>query len=110
MIAKHGNTYFATGARVYGLAAGGYTNCVMNSKDAVPARANWKSIDGGLGITTKHSEPNGDYTRLLPRERIPWFDGNGDIGSSTMPTVPRNWHLYICSTTPSRKLFRRAIP
>jgi hypothetical protein len=63
LIAKYGNESFATVPGVYGLAAGDYTGCAMNSSDATCA-ANWKAIDGGAWFAknVKFSEPNGDYT------------------------------------------------
>lgn len=99
MIAKYGNTYFATVPGVYGLAAGGYTNCVMNSKDATCA-ANWKSIDGGAwwARDTKHSEPNGDYTPgCWLGTYTPVLDGNGDIGFNDANCTYATGTSYICS-------------
>ncbi len=47
---------------IYGLVAGNYTNCTMNSfaPDKCP---NWQAIDGGRWFlkSTPYGEPNGDY-------------------------------------------------
>lgn len=63
LVAKYGISYFKTSPGVYGLAAGNYTTCAMNSGDAACA-ANWKAIDNGAWFLRDQarSEPNGDYT------------------------------------------------
>jgi hypothetical protein len=63
LYAKYGSSYFQFVPGIYGLAAGDYTGCAMNSSDATCA-ANWKAIDGGawFAMTDPYSEPNGDYT------------------------------------------------
>jgi hypothetical protein len=62
MYALYGAGYFATIPGVYGLAAGNYTGCAMNSTDATCA-ANWKAIDGNAWFVrgVAFGEPNGDY-------------------------------------------------
>jgi len=62
LVAKYTTTYFKTIPGVYGLAAGNYTGCAMNSTSAACA-TNWKSLDGGawFGRKIAMSEPNGDY-------------------------------------------------
>ena len=63
LYAKYGLSYFAVVPGVYGLAAGNYTGCVMNSTNATCA-ANWKALDGGAWYARSATltEPNGDYT------------------------------------------------
>ena len=63
MFARYGASFFHTVPGVYGIAAGDYTNCAMNSSDAT-CGANWKSIDGGpwFARAVNYGEPNGDYT------------------------------------------------
>jgi hypothetical protein len=100
LYAKYTMTYFQIVPGVYGLAAGNYTNCAMNSTDATCA-ANWKAIDGGAWFALKDpfSEPNGDYTPgcwlgttgtdINPTEGFGHInDGNCDYSSGTS---------YICS-------------
>jgi len=62
LYAKYGAGYFVVIPGVYGLAAGNYTGCAMNSGNATCA-ANWKAIDGGAWFARNAamSEPNGDY-------------------------------------------------
>ncbi len=64
----------ATLPGVYGLAAGDYRTCAMNSDNATCA-ANWKSIDGKpwFGASVNRSEPNGNYTPEC------WLSWNGNI-------------------------------
>jgi hypothetical protein len=59
---KYTITYFKIVPGVYGLAAGNYTSCAMNSTTA--CGANWKALDGGAWFAKKaaYSQPNGDYT------------------------------------------------
>ena len=63
LFAKYTIAYFSIVPGVYGLEAGNYTNCAMNSTDATCA-ANWKALDGGAWFAkpAQYSEPNGDYT------------------------------------------------
>ncbi len=63
LYAKYGINYFKVVPGVYGLAAGNYTGCAMNSTDPT-CSANWKALDGGQWFAKKaaYSEPNGDYT------------------------------------------------
>lgn len=62
LFGKYGDGYFRTVPGVYGLAAGDYSDCAMNSSDPVCA-ANWKALGGGAWFAkaTIDSEPNGDY-------------------------------------------------
>ncbi len=63
LFAKYTIAYFSIVPGVYGLAAGDYTGCAMNSTDAT-CGANWKALDGGAWFAKKapYTEPNGDYT------------------------------------------------
>lgn len=62
MWTKYGSTYFATVPGVYGLGAGNYTGCAMNS--TTTCGNNWKAVGGGAWFArdTTYGEPNGDYT------------------------------------------------
>ena len=63
MFTKYGSDYFKVVPGVYGLAAGNYTGCKMNSSNPT-CSANWKAIDGGswFAKNVTYGEPNGDYT------------------------------------------------
>ncbi|MFO0665395.1 MAG: fibrinogen-like YCDxxxxGGGW domain-containing protein [Polyangiaceae bacterium] len=74
MFNKYTISHFKIVPGVYGLAAGNYTGCAMNSGDQT-CSANWKAIDNGAWFAkpAAYSEPNGDYTPGC------WLglDGNG---------------------------------
>lgn len=96
-IAQFGTGYVQTVPGVYGVAAGNYTGCAMNSGDAT-CSANWKSIDdkAWFARAIPYSEPNGDYTPscwlgytgIVDGEGITFNDAN--CGYQTGPN-------YICS-------------
>ncbi len=99
MIAKYGNSYFATVPGIYGLAGGNFTGCVMNSKDNACA-ANWKALDGGAwwARDTKFGEPNGDYTAgCWLGTYNPVLDGNGEIGFNDANCNYATGPTYVCS-------------
>lgn len=97
MWSKYGASYFATVPGVYGLAAGNYTSCVMNSKNTT-CGANWRAIDGGAwwARDTTYGEPNGDYTPGC------WLGGGGlyDNGQMTFNDLNCGYSTgatYLCS-------------
>lgn len=96
MWTKYGSGYFATVPGVYGLAAGNYTTCAMNSSDPT-CGVNWRSLDGGPWFARDQalSEPNGDYTPGV------WLsasslDSHGLIFNDT-PAGGSTGSSYICS-------------
>jgi hypothetical protein len=63
MYIRFGAGYLKTVPGVYGLAAGDYTGCAMNSSNAT-CGANWKAVDDGAWFAraTANVDPSGDYT------------------------------------------------
>ncbi len=97
MYTKYGAGSFAVLPGVYGKAAGNYTGCAMNSKDAACA-ANWVALDGGAWFArdATFSEPNGDYTPGC------WLslggpDGNGNFTFNDANCNYATGTSYICS-------------
>jgi hypothetical protein len=96
LYAKYTGGYFQTIPGVYGLAAGNYTNCAMNSAD-VTCAANWKALDGGAWFirNVNFGEPNGDYVAGC------WLSGGGldDNGFSSFNDGGCGYSTssYICS-------------
>lgn len=94
---KYGASYFQTVPGVYGLAAGNYTGCIMNSGNAACAM-NWVALDKGAWFArdTTFSEPNGDYTPGC------WLsngglDGNGNLTFNDAGCSYATGTSYVCS-------------
>jgi hypothetical protein len=94
---KYGTSYFQTVPGVYGLAAGNYTGCIMNSGNAACAM-NWVALDKGAWFArdTAYSEPNGDYTPGC------WLsngglDANGNLTFNDAGCSYATGTSYVCS-------------
>ena len=97
MYTKYGAGSFAVLPGVYGKAAGNYTGCIMNSKDAT-CGANWVALAGGAWFArdAAYGEPNGDYTPGC------WLslggpDGNGNFTFNDAGCSYATGTTYICS-------------
>ncbi len=82
---------------VYGLAAGDYRTCAMNSGNATCA-ANWKAIDGKdwFAYAINFGQPSGDYT---PDCWLSWggtVDGNGAQFNDSSCNASTG-QSYLCS-------------
>jgi hypothetical protein len=98
MYAAYGSGYFAVVPGVYGLAAGNYSGCALNSSDATCA-ANWKAIDGGAWFvkSVPYSEPNGDYTPGCWLSANSGVDGTGFTAFNDGNCGYETGAAYICS-------------
>jgi hypothetical protein len=95
---KYGMGYLAVVPGVYGIAAGNYTGCAMNSSDPACA-ANWKALDGGswFARAIPFGEPNGDYN---PGDWIGGYGGSYDANGMYFNDIGGGYATgssYICS-------------
>lgn len=94
---KYTATFFATVPGVYGLAAGNYTNCSMNSGDAVCGK-NWVALDKGAWFArdVTYSEPNGDYMAGCWLSNF-GLDANGNLTFNDGTCSAFTGTSYVCS-------------
>jgi len=94
---KYTAKYFATVPGVYGLAAGAYTNCAMNSGDAVCGK-NWVALDKGAWFVrgVAYIEPNGDYTPGCWMDNF-GMDANGNLMFGDRSCGAATGSSYVCS-------------
>jgi hypothetical protein len=96
MYSTFGAGYLKTVPGVYGLAAGDYSGCAMNSSDST-CGANWKAVDGGAWFARVIAsvEPSGNYAAGCWLS-LTGFDANGATFNDNSCTITTGSD-YLCS-------------
>ncbi len=97
MNARYGSSYFQTVSGVYGLAAGNFTGCAMNSSSS--CGNNWKALGGGAWFARGNaiSEPNGDYTPGCWLGAFSGINGGGYAHFNDAGCAYATGGTYLCS-------------